>query len=272
LLIRYIYDKYGPEYTLEWLYKIFLLGIYYQYFTGITVAPSDWDLPESAVKEINKVMEDADKKVHELIEAYNKGTLPRIPGKSPKEVFDNLVQQELSKALTKIGEIVKDNAPWSGTMLMATSGARGSIRDLAQIISALGQQAFRGGLIEFGFKGRNLTLFKKGDIHPRTKGWVRSGYRKGLEPYEMFFHALPGRDALMDFAIRTAKSGYLYRRIAHAMYEIYVHSDGTVRDTTGRIIQFIYGEDGMFPQKTHHGVLDIDGIIRETLKKINKKK
>ncbi|HIP90523.1 MAG TPA: DNA-directed RNA polymerase subunit A' [Candidatus Nanopusillus sp.] len=272
VLIRYIYDKYGPRFALEWSYKVFLLGVHYQYLHGITVTPSDWDLPEEAMKKIREILEEADKKVQEIMDQYKHHKLPKVPGRSEKQVFENMVQQVLSEALTEIGEIVKKYAPISGTTLMAITKARGDIRDLAQIISALGQQSFRGGLIEFGYKKRNLSMFKPGDIHPITKGWVKSGYREGLKPYELFFHALPGRDALMDTAIRTAKSGYLYRRVAHALYEIYVHSDGTVRDTTGRVIQLLFGEDGMFPQKTHHGKLDIDGIIKEILKKVEKEK
>jgi len=272
LLIRYIYDNYGPKYATEFLYKIFLLGIYYQYLVGITVSPSDWDLPEEGYREIEKIIKDAEAEVNDLIEKYNKKQLPKIHGKTEKEVFENLVQQTLARALTKIGETVKKYAPLSGTILMANTGARGDVKDLAQIISALGQQSFRGGLIEFGYKGRNLTIFKPGDIHPYTKGWVKSGYRIGLKPWEMFFHALPGRDALMDTAIRTAKSGYLYRRLAHALYEIFVYYDGTVRDTTGRVIQFLYGEDGIFTQKSEHGKLNVDSIIKQVLKKLDEEK
>jgi len=270
LLIRYIYDNYGPKYTLEFLYRIFLLGAYYQYFYGITIAPSDWDLPEEGYKEIEEIIKNAEKEVNELIEKYINKQLPKIHGKTDKEVFENLVQQTLARALTKIGETVRKYAPFSGTILMANTGARGDIKDLAQIISALGQQSFRGGLIEFGYKGRNLTIFRRGDIHPYTKGWVKSGYREGLKPWEMFFHALPGRDALMDTAVRTSKSGYLYRKLAHALYEIFVYYDGTVRDTSGRVIQFLYGEDCIFPQKSEHGKLDVNSIINEVLKRLEK--
>ncbi len=269
LLIRYIYDNYGPKYTLDWLYKVSLLGIYYQYYHGITIAPSDWDLPEKAIKEIDKLFKEADREINTLMKKYKENKLPQVVGKSPREVYENLVQQTLSQMITKIGEIIKENAnPNSGTMILSLSGTKGGVLELSQIIAVLGQQAFRGGLIEFGYRDRNLSIFKRGDIHPMTKGWVRSGYRKGLEPWEFFFHALPGRDALMDTAIRTAKSGYLYRRVAHALYEMYAYYDGSVRDTTGRVIQYKFGEDGMMVNKTEKGKLNIDSIINVVLKKV----
>ena len=48
----------------------------------------------------------------------------------------------------------------------------------------------------------------------------------------------------MDTALRTPRSGYLYRRLANALQDIRVEYDKTVRDGSGRIIQFLYGEDG----------------------------
>ena len=73
---------------------------------------------------------------------------------------------------------------------------------------------------------------------------IDPSFLKGLEPYEFFFGAITGRDALMDTALRTPKSGYLYRRLANALQDIRVEYDETVRDGSGNIMQFKYGEDG----------------------------
>jgi DNA-directed RNA polymerase beta' subunit len=48
----------------------------------------------------------------------------------------------------------------------------------------------------------------------------------------------------MDTALRTPKSGYLYRRLANALQDIRVEYDKTVRDSNNNIIQFKYGDDG----------------------------
>ncbi len=68
----------------------------------------------------------------------------------------------------------------------------------------------------------------------------------------------------MDTALRTPKSGYLYRRLANAMQDLRVEYDGTVRDANGRIIQFSYGEDGIDVARSESGKIDIKRIINTT--------
>ena len=84
-------------------------------------------------------------------------------------------------------------------------------------------------------------------------------------PHEFFFGAMTGRDALMDTALRTPKSGYLYRRLSNAMQDLKVEYDGTVRDASKKIVQFLYGEDGLDVSKTDNGLLDIKKIIQQVV-------
>ena len=54
-----------------------------------------------------------------------------------------------------------------------------------------------------------------------------------------------GREGLIDTAVKTASTGYIQRRLIKALEDIMVKYDGTVRDSSNNIIQFLYGEDGM---------------------------
>ena len=72
---------------------------------------------------------------------------------------------------------------------------------------------------------------------------------------------MTGRDSLMDTALRTPKSGYLYRRLANAMQDLKVEYDHTVRDASKKIIQFSYGEDGIDVSKSEKGKVNVDEII-----------
>lgn len=54
-----------------------------------------------------------------------------------------------------------------------------------------------------------------------------------------------GREGLVDTAVKTAETGYIQRRLVKAMEDVMVQYDGTVRNSQGMIVQFIYGEDGM---------------------------
>ena len=69
----------------------------------------------------------------------------------------------------------------------------------------------------------------------------------------------------MDTALRTPKSGYLYRRLANALQDIRVEYDGSVRDANKKIIQFSYGDDGLDISKTEGGIINVKRIVKEVL-------
>ena len=54
-----------------------------------------------------------------------------------------------------------------------------------------------------------------------------------------------GREGLIDTAVKTSETGYIQRRLVKALEDVMVRYDGTVRNSHGGIVQFIYGEDGM---------------------------
>jgi DNA-directed RNA polymerase subunit A' len=147
-------------------------------------------------------------------------------------------------------------------MVMANSGARGNLLNLAQMAACVGQQAMRGKRIDKGYHGRTLSCFKKGDLSPEAHGFISNGFKTGLNPHEFFFGAMTGRDSLMDTALRTPKSGYLYRRLSNAMQDLKVEYDSTIRDAAKKIIQFNYGEDGIDVSKSEGGILNIKRIIK----------
>ena len=76
-------------------------------------------------------------------------------------------------------------------------------------------------------------------------GFVENSYLKGLTPAEFYFHAMSGREGIIDTACKTAETGYIQRRLVKAMETIMVRYDGTVRNAEGHIVQFLYGEDGI---------------------------
>jgi DNA-directed RNA polymerase subunit A' len=109
-----------------------------------------------------------------------------------------------------------------------------------------------------------LPHFKRGDISPPARGFIRHSYKGGLNTQEFFFNAMGGRDGIMDTSMRTPKSGYLQRRLINALQDIKVCYDNTVRSASGRIIQFSYGGDGIDVTKSDNGQLLIP---HEDLKK-----
>ena len=47
--------------------------------------------------------------------------------------------------------------------------------------------------------------------------------------------------------VKTADTGYMSRRLIKALEDLFVNYDNTVRNASGGIVQFCYGDDGMDP-------------------------
>jgi len=265
LILDKIIREHGVEYGREFIDKVTKLGIAAINICGFTVGIDDEDIPIEARRQIEEGLEKAKKKINQLIEAYNKGELESMPGRSLEETLEMEIMRVTGRARDMAGEIASrylglDNS----AVIMAKSGARGSMLNLSQMSGCVGQQAVRGERINRGYRGRTLPHFKKGDLGAEAKGFVSSSYKKGLTPTEYFFHSMGGREGLVDTAVRTSRSGYMQRRLINALEDIKVEEDGTVRDPEGNVIQFIYGEDGVDPAKSVAGKpVDLDKIIEK---------
>ncbi|CAB3411186.1 unnamed protein product [Caenorhabditis bovis] len=135
--------------------------------------------------------------------------------------------------------------PQNALQLMIQSGAKGSAVNAIQISGCLGQIELEGKRMAVTIAGRTLPSFKAFDPSPRAGGYIDQRFLTGMNPQELFFHTMAGREGLIDTAVKTSRSGYLQRCIIKHLEGIRVHYDSTVRDHDGSVIQFRYGEDGM---------------------------
>jgi len=244
----------GREKTFETIKNVFSLGVNYLSDIGITVSVEDFDLEQDVIEYGNELIKKAEKKTEEIIKSYNEQTLNAIPGKTKEETREIKILQILNEARTKIGDVVKKNFPETNPVNhMILSGGGGNVLNITQMACFFGQNVLSGKRIDFGYTQRTLSCFKQGDLSPIARGFVNSSFIKGFRPDEFFFSAMTGRDSLMDTALRTPKSGYLYRRLSNALQDLKIEYDGTVRDSNNNIIQFKYGGDGLDVSKLHTG-------------------
>jgi DNA-directed RNA polymerase II subunit RPB1 len=78
-----------------------------------------------------------------------------------------------------------------------------------------------------------------------SRGFVENSFIAGIRPAEFFFHAMGGREGLIDTAVKTSDSGYIQRKLVKTMEDLHVEYDGTVRNVNGGVIQYHYGGDGI---------------------------
>jgi DNA-directed RNA polymerase subunit A' len=253
-LLHRIIKDYGTRAGREFLNNITHLLKLFISMRGFSYAYDQLVLSPKAENRIKKTMERIQKKIDEHIENYRNGTLPRLPGQTLEESFEIYVMHELATARDEAGKIADEDFTLENAgIVMTRTGARGSSLNIGQIAACVGQQSVRGKRILRGYTGRALPHFVDGDPSPRARGFVYNSYQTGLDAIEFFFHAMGGREGLVDTAVRTQQSGYMQRRLINALEHIRLEYDSTVRDSAGDIIQFRYGEDGVDPAKSDHG-------------------
>ncbi|MEM1907922.1 MAG: DNA-directed RNA polymerase subunit A' [Thermofilaceae archaeon] len=259
--------KMGNDKGRELLDSLFKVFIMYLDMYGFTLGMDSLDIPQEALKGIKSVMNDAERDVAKYIELFEKGLLEPLPGRSVEDTLEQRILEVLSRARDRAGELASRYVGMlKEAVIMARTGARANMLNITQMVAMLGQQSLRGERIKRGFSNRVLPHFKPGDVGPRARGYVYSSFKEGLKPTEFFFHAMAGREGLVDTAVRTAQSGYMYRRLANALQDFYVAYDGSVRTSEGFVIQFRYGEDGVNPARSDHGEpVNVSKIIREVL-------
>jgi DNA-directed RNA polymerase subunit A' len=236
---------------------------------GFSIGIDDESIPPEAGQQVDEAIDDAYDRIDELIETYRAGDLNSIPGRTVDETLELKIMQTLGKARDSAEDIASDHfADDNPAIVMASSGARGSMLNLTQMAATVGQQSVSGERINRGYEGRTLSHYERGDLGPKPHGFVENSYRSGLTPREFFFHAMGGREGLVDTAVRTSKSGYLQRRLINALSELEAQYDGTVRDTSGTVVQFEFGEDGTSPVKVssdEDDPVDVESITQRVL-------
>uniref|UniRef100_A0A8C2PGV5 DNA-directed RNA polymerase subunit n=1 Tax=Capra hircus TaxID=9925 RepID=A0A8C2PGV5_CAPHI len=208
---------------------------------GFSIGIGDVTPGQGLLKAKHELLNAGYKKCDEYIEALNTGKLQQQPGCTAEETLE--VSLALWVRLAASGTVGPEENP----LTMALCGSKGSFINISQMIACVGQQAISGSRVPDGFENRSLPHFEKHSKLPAAKGFVANSFYSGLTPTEFFFHTMAGREGLVDTAVKTAETGYMQRRLVKSLEDLCSQYDLTVRSSTGDIIQFIYGGDGLDP-------------------------
>ena len=273
-LLDAIVQTNGPELGAKFLDDFTRLSIAACTSLGFTTGIDDEDLSAEALQSIKNANIEAGVLVQAALDEFGKdgrGYETR-PGRTPRETLEEDIMVILDQGKQEAGDVAKNELAQSGStnaaVNMAISGARGSMDNLNMMAGSIGQAKVRGKRLERGYNERVLPHFRRGGRAAADRGFISSSFKRGLEPTEFFMLSISGRESLVDTAVRTAKSGYMQRRLINAMDDLKVYDDSmlSVRNTANRIIQFSYGEDGIDPSRGVHGSpFNIDVIVDEAL-------
>ncbi|KAJ5575382.1 DNA-directed RNA polymerase I subunit [Penicillium hetheringtonii] len=159
--------------------------------------------------------------------------------------------------------------PWNQMQSMTITGAKGSGVNANLISCNLGQQVLEGRRVPVMISGKTLPSFRAFETHPMAGGYVCGRFLTGIKPQEYYFHAMAGREGLIDTAVKTSRSGYLQRCLIKGMEGLKAEYDSSVREASdGSIVQFLYGEDGLDITKQVH--LNDFGFLAQNHQSISK--
>ncbi|RDW87589.1 putative DNA-directed RNA polymerase II largest chain [Coleophoma crateriformis] len=245
-IIHIIFNEQGPAAAMAFFNGCQRVVNYWLLHNGFSIGIGDTIPDKATIEKIENAITTQKDEVAELTAKATANELESLPGMNVRETFESQVSKALNtardKAGTKTEESLKDI---NNAVQMARSGSKGSTINISQMTALVGQQSVEGKRIPFGFKYRTLPHFTKDDYSPESRGFVENSYLRGLTPTEFFFHAMAGREGLIDTAVKTAETGYIQRRLVKALEDVMAKYDGTVRNSLGDIVQFVYGEDGL---------------------------
>lgn len=238
-IIHCLHKEYGTDVAMDFVNNIQFITNAFLLFHGFSLGIGDCN-PQNTEKLIQDTV------AKSLIEAKAVSESAHDP-----RIKEAKINATLDKAKNLGQKIAKDSMdPNNAFISTVTSGSRGDFFNIAQIGGILGQQNLTGQRIQPVLnKGRRtLPHYKFGDLNTEkefeSRGFIKHSFMKGLNPQEFFFHAMSGREGVSDTAMKTAQSGYIQRKMVKVLEDVSVKYDGTVRNATGSIIQWAYGEDG----------------------------
>ena len=169
----------------------------YKYSTRSSISISVYDM--TIPPEKKTLIAEAEAKVGAIRERYEFGEL------SEEERYKKTVDV-WSKTTDDVTKCLTDGIDkYNSINIIATSGARGSIKQLRQLAGMRG--------LMFATDGKTIEI-------P-----IKSNFREGLTMLEYFMGAKGSRKSLSDTALRTADSGYLTRRLVDVSQEVIIREE-----------------------------------------------
>ncbi|MBO5142663.1 MAG: DNA-directed RNA polymerase subunit beta' [Clostridia bacterium] len=181
--------------TAELLDNIKALGYKYSTLAAITVSVADVIVPDTKPG----LLAEAEKKVDEITKQYKRGLL------SENERYNSVIKVWTETTDKITDDMVKNFGEMNPIYMMATSGARGNMKQIRQLAGMRGLMA--------DTSGKTIEI-------P-----IRSCFREGMDVLEYFVSAHGARKGLVDTALRTADSGYLTRRLVDVSQDIIVREE-----------------------------------------------
>lgn len=265
-VLHVLFNDFGPQRCGQFINEVQSIVTKFNMYTGFSTGASDLVSNAETVEFVARTLEDGRRRVQEILTDVHAGRFVNVSGRTDGEELENQINNTLKDISAKITDRVSETLPRENRLVqMVESGAKGSNLNITQMVALLGQQIIDGKRVQYTLKDRSLPHFTKFDDGIESRGFVESSFVQGLRPAEYFFHAMGGREGLIDTAVKTSDTGYIQRQMMKTMEDMHAAYDGTVRNNTGVIIQYRYGEDGVDSTQVESQPIDLALLTLEEI-------
>lgn len=239
-LISRMYKHSTPSIVIDFLNNLQKIGDNYNFYHGFTVGIGDITYNKDFQIFIQNNFNSKNLKVkHEITNKENNNEII-------DEYYEKLVKSHFDKIGSDLGSYIVDRLDEeNGFSVMITAGSKGDVVKTGQIIGCIGQLTTRGERFKKVLNNRSTPYSAQYDDFGESRGFVLNSFYSGTTWHEQLLHQMSSIEGLIDTAIKTADSGYIYRRLARLMEDICCQYDNTVRSMNGTMIQYVYGDNGI---------------------------
>ncbi|OJF76402.1 MAG: DNA-directed RNA polymerase subunit beta' [Treponema sp. CETP13] len=203
-MIEEVLKSKGAWMTVQMLDAIKDVGYKNATFFGATISMKDIIVPDAKKAMVDK----ANKEVDGILRQYRQGVI------TGDERYNRVIEvwsktnEEITNVMMDV--LAKDKDGFNTIYMMATSGARGSRKQISQLAAM-----------------RGLMAKPNGDIIELP---IRSNFKEGLSVIEFFISTNGARKGLSDTALKTADAGYMTRRLVDVAQDVVINEDdcGTI--------------------------------------------
>jgi len=189
------FEKFGRNTTCSLLDTLKLMGFYYATGSGLSISIEDLKIPKSK----DELLKNVQKELDWTSEQWDQGYVSEL------ERFTIIIESwaEAANLLKeKITEFYDYYDPMNSLYMMSSSGARGSMTQVRQLIGMRGLMSDQEGNII------NLP--------------IKANFREGLSLIDYLISAYGARKGVVDTALKTAEAGYLTRRLVFVAQDLII--------------------------------------------------
>ena len=203
-VVHTTFNDFGPHAAVELIDSLQSTIEAYLVMSGFSVGLSDLVADEATLTTMNEIVQKRKKEIDEIVLQVHMDLFDNSTGKTNQDEFESQVFGKLNKAIEELGKLGQQAlAPQNRMISMLKAGSKGSTINVSQMVACVGQQNIEGRRIPYGFTDRTLPHYKKYDDGAEARGFVENSFVKGLTPQEFFFHAMSGREGLIDTAVKS---------------------------------------------------------------------